>query len=146
MQFASISSYSTFFYPILIYGSKKFWLQQNFPLVRPSLNHVGVCLKSKTYTKGHLRVPKTLTFQKDAIKGTAFLVLMSFSCIRMKNHFHIKGWALTLVLIQRRAELGNSLLCLIWYWTCITLRSTRVTSFTWLYCGLRCKPNEVTCF
>ena len=26
---------------------------------------------------------------------------MSFICMRMKNHFHIKGWALNLVLIQR---------------------------------------------
>ena len=39
---------------------------------------------------GHFRVPKTLTF----------LVKMSFICMRMKNHFHIKGWALNLVLIQ----------------------------------------------
>ena len=30
--------------------------------------------------------------------------------MRMKNHFHIKGWALTLVLKQRRGELGNGLL------------------------------------
>ena len=29
------------------------------------------------------------------------LVEMSFICIRMENHFHIKGWALNLVLIQR---------------------------------------------
>ena len=27
---------------------------------------------------------------------------MSLICLRMKNHFHIKGWALNLVLIQRR--------------------------------------------
>ena len=26
---------------------------------------------------------------------------MSFICMRMKNHFHINGWALSLVLIQR---------------------------------------------
>ena len=26
---------------------------------------------------------------------------MSFICTKMKNHFHIKGWALNLVLIQR---------------------------------------------
>ena len=29
------------------------------------------------------------------------LVKMSFICMRMKNHFHIKGWAINLVLIQR---------------------------------------------
>ena len=33
-------------------------------------------------------------------KCTTFLVKMSFF-MRMKNHFHIKGWALNLVLIQR---------------------------------------------
>ena len=32
---------------------------------------------------------------------TIFLVKMSYICMRMKNHFHIKSWALNLVLIQR---------------------------------------------
>ena len=39
-------------------------------------------------------------FQIEA-KCTTFLVKMSFICMRMKNHFHIKGWALNLVLKQR---------------------------------------------
>ena len=39
-------------------------------------------------------------FQKEA-KCTTFLVKMSFICMRMKNHFHIEGWALHLALIQR---------------------------------------------
>ena len=39
-------------------------------------------------------------FQNE-VKCTTFLVKMSFVCMRMKNHFHIKGWALNLVLIQR---------------------------------------------
>ena len=39
-------------------------------------------------------------FQND-VKCTTFLVKMSHVCTRMKNHFHIKGWALNLVLIQR---------------------------------------------
>ena len=39
-------------------------------------------------------------FQKEA-KCTTFLVKMSFICTRMKNHFHIKGWALNLVLIWK---------------------------------------------
>ena len=34
-------------------------------------------------------------------KCTTFLLKMSFICMRMKNHFHIKGSALNLVLIQR---------------------------------------------
>ena len=44
--------------------------------------------------------PKTPHFQHEA-KCTTFLVKMSFICMRIKNHFHIKGWALNLVLIQR---------------------------------------------
>ena len=39
-------------------------------------------------------------FQNEA-RCTTFLVKMSFICMRMKNHFHIKGWTLNLVLIQR---------------------------------------------
>ena len=39
-------------------------------------------------------------FQNEA-KCTTFLVKMSLICMRMKNRFHIKGWALNLVLIQR---------------------------------------------
>ena len=39
-------------------------------------------------------------FQND-VRCSTFLVEMSFICMRMKNHFHIKGWAPNLVLIQR---------------------------------------------
>ena len=42
----------------------------------------------------------TSEFQNEA-KSSTFLVKMSFTCMRMKNHFHIKGRALNLVLIQR---------------------------------------------
>ena len=42
-------------------------------------------------------------FQNEE-KCTTFLVEMSFICIRMKNHFHIKGLALNLVSIQRPGE------------------------------------------
>ena len=38
---------------------------------------------------------------QNQAKYTTFLVKMSFICMRMKNHFHIKGSALNLVLIQR---------------------------------------------
>ena len=38
---------------------------------------------------------------QNEVKCTPFLVKMSFICTRMKNHLHIKGWALDLVLIQR---------------------------------------------
>ena len=38
---------------------------------------------------------------QNEAKSTTFLVKMSFICMRMKNHVHIKGRALNLVLIQR---------------------------------------------
>ena len=45
-------------------------------------------------------------FQTEA-KYTAFLVKMSFVCMKVKTHVHIKGQALNLVSIQRPGELGN---------------------------------------
>ena len=42
-------------------------------------------------------------FQNEA-RCTTFLVKMSFICMRMKNDFHIKGWAPSLVLKQRSGE------------------------------------------
>ena len=50
---------------------------------------------------GPLPGSKNPHFQNEA-KCTTFLVKMSFICMRMKNLLHIKGWALNLVLIQRR--------------------------------------------
>ena len=44
-------------------------------------------------------------FQNKA-KSTTFLVKMSFIYMRLKNHFHIKGWALNLILIKSGG--GNS--------------------------------------
>ena len=38
---------------------------------------------------------------QNEVSCSTFLVEMSFICMRMKNHFHIKGWAPNLVLIQR---------------------------------------------
>ena len=38
---------------------------------------------------------------QDEARCTTFLLKMSFICMRMKNDFHIKGWAPTLVLKQR---------------------------------------------
>ena len=48
--------------------------------------------------------------------SSTFLVKMSFICVSLKNHFHFKGWALNLVLIQRPG--GNSEVAywlLFWY-------------------------------
>ena len=44
-------------------------------------------------------ISKNPQSQNEA-KCTTFLVKISFICMRMKNYFHIKGWALNLVLIQ----------------------------------------------
>ena len=38
---------------------------------------------------------------ENKTKCTTFLVRMSVTSMRTKNHFHIKGWELNLVLIQR---------------------------------------------
>ena len=43
---------------------------------------------------------KNSHFQNEA-RCTTFLVKMSFICMRIKNDFHIKGWAPTLVLKER---------------------------------------------
>ena len=53
---------------------------------------------------------KSPHFQNEA-KCTNFLVKMSFVCIRMKHHFHIKGWALNHALIQRPGEAQNWPIC-----------------------------------
>ena len=50
---------------------------------------------------GHFRVPKTLTFKMRPSVQPFWKLKMSFICMKMKNHLHIKGWALNLVLIQR---------------------------------------------
>ena len=49
---------------------------------------------------GPLPSSKNPHFQNEA-RCTTFLVKMSIICMRMKNNFHIKGWALTLVFKQR---------------------------------------------
>ena len=48
-------------------------------------------------------------FQKEA-KCTAFLAKMTFICMRMKKHFHIKSWGLNVVLMQRPGGSRNGLL------------------------------------
>ena len=49
------------------------------------------CFKSKR----PLTSSKNPHFQNEA-KSTTFLLKMSFICMKMKNHFHIKSWALDL--------------------------------------------------
>ena len=56
--------------------------------------------KNRKHWNTPLPSSKSHQFQIET-KCTTFLVKMSFICIRMKNHFHIKGWALNLVLKQR---------------------------------------------
>ena len=64
-------------------------------------------------------------FQNE-VKCTTFRVKKSFTCMRMKNHFHIKGWALNLVLIQRSGELGNGLLRIPPFYTIISTTAFRI--------------------
>ena len=52
------------------------------------------------YSNRPLPSSKNPHFQNEA-RCTTFLVKMSFICMRMKNDFHIKGWAPALVLKQR---------------------------------------------
>ena len=67
-----------------------------------------------THNNRPLPSSKNPHFHNEA-RCTTVLVKMSFICMRMKNDFHIKGWASTLVLEQRRGggggggELGNVL-------------------------------------
>ena len=61
---------------------------------------MGSCVGQLVLANRPLPSSKNPHFQNEA-KCTTFLVKMSFICMRMKNHFHIKGWALNLVLIQR---------------------------------------------
>ena len=74
---------------------------------------------------GHVWVPKTLTFNEA--KCLSNLVKMSFICMRMKNPFHIKGWPLNLVLIQRPRKL------------------TRPSFFSFLTWRIGCVSREI-CF
>ena len=57
-------------------------------------------MKGVPFVNWPLPSSKDHHFQNEA-KCTTFLVKMSFICTRMKIYFHIKGWALNLVLIQR---------------------------------------------
>ena len=67
------------------------------------MGHIVSLLIMRAYFIHLLNRKKTLTFRNET-RCTTFLVKMSFICMRMKNHFHIKGWALNLVLIQRPGE------------------------------------------
>ena len=60
------------------------------------------CYHLKIFYNANKPLPRSKNpyFQNEA-RCTIFLVKMSFICMRMKNDFHIKGWAPTLVLKQR---------------------------------------------
>ena len=75
-----------------------------------------------TFMNRPLPSSKNPHFQNEA-RCTTFLVKMSFICMRMKNDFHIKGWAPTLVLKQRPR--GNSEMA---YWS----QSEREKYFEWI--------------
>ena len=70
---------------------------------------VSLLFQKKEQINGPLLSSKNPHLHDEA-KSSTFLVKMIFICMRIKNHFHIKGWALNLFLIQRSWELGNWLL------------------------------------
>ena len=64
--------------------------------------YVFGCPFFSTFSPSH---PGSSRMLQNEAKCTTFLVKMSFICMRMQikiNHFHIKGWALNLALLQRR--------------------------------------------
>ena len=88
---------------------------------RPKLcEHQGIYLGlnlSLSFTKLNRPLPssKNPHFQNEA-SCTNFLVKMSFICMRMKNDFHIKGWAPTLVLKQRPGRTTKWPILLLFVW------------------------------
>ena len=84
-------------------------------------------------------------FQNET-KCTTFLVKMSFICMRVKNHFYIKGWALSLVLIQRPRGTRKWPIRLIRTLSIPLPLSVRIDGI-WLYmslCSIRRSPGEAT--
>ena len=71
---------------------------------------------------------KNPRFQNEA-RCTTFLVKMTFICMRMKNNFHIKGWAPTLVLKERP---GGT-----WKW----LISFRSSNLSYAFLGICSVPK-----
>ena len=70
-------------------------------------------------------------FQNEA-KCTTFLFKISFICLRMQHHFHIKSWALNLVFIQRKGKLGNGLfLCECNSFMHVNPKGPLLESFVW---------------
>ena len=54
----------------------------------------------------HFQIPKNSYFQNEA-KNETFVVKMSFICMRIKIHFHINGFALSLSLKKRLEATRN---------------------------------------
>ena len=75
----------------------------NFHSWEPKIHNIPI---------GHFRVPKTLTF-KMRPSAQPFLLKFNFISMRMKSHFHTKGWALNYVLIQREHR-SDLLIFVLW--------------------------------
>ena len=98
----SLSSFSWFF-PVLLVCTWRYGghigdqEQKHFsPLGTKQHFHVN---SSRTNSTGHFRVPKPSPSKWGQVHNLS--CEKELICMRMKNHFHIKGWALNLVLIQR---------------------------------------------
>ena len=86
---------------------KRKWRRRGgFLLFPSSLTRFLVLFQHSKRFDRPLPSSKNRHFQNEA-KYASFLVKMSFNCSRRKNHLHLKGWALDLVLKQRLGELRN---------------------------------------
>ena len=66
-----------------------------------AFNWIANCCPSKKISTGKKQT-KNYTRYTLLLEWLPFpFVQMNFICMRMKNHFHIKGWAVNLVVIQR---------------------------------------------
>ena len=87
-----------------LYKDLSYFIYLGFPLRDLKVNQMilgsSLGMRRSATTHGYFRVPKTLTF-KMRPNLHDLSCENEFICMRMKNHFHIKGWVLNLVLIVR---------------------------------------------
>ena len=89
-----VSVFTNFSHSIAVLGTPNITLGIKIRLHTSAMMHFPALIL-QVPRKINFRVPKTLTFKMRL--GAQ----MSLICMRMKNDFHIKGWAPTLVLKQR---------------------------------------------
>ena len=84
-----------------LYKDLSYFIYLGFPLRDLKVNQMilgsSLGMRRSATTHGYFRVPKTLTF-KMRPNLHDLSCENEFICMRMKNHFHIKGWVLNLLL------------------------------------------------